>query len=105
MSADIRRRFRFATELRQFAEQVEALELASRIDLEAPIAAKLDLARSMRAQAVEVMKHEDPPEGVATVGRARSAVGNRSGPSCATGRLGRLNSRRPRRVDLSRTTG
>lgn len=70
-----RRRFRYAVELRAFADQVEGLELASRTDPEAPIIAKADLARAMRARAVEIMKTEDPPEGIFTTGRGTSAAG------------------------------
>lgn len=76
MSAVTRRRFDFATEMRAFAAQVDGLELASRTDPEAPIIAKADLARAMRARAAEVMRTDEPSlEGVFCTGRGRSAAG------------------------------
>lgn len=58
----LRRRFDYATELRSFAAEVDALLLASRHDPEAPIVAKVDLAKRMRDRAAEVMRHDDPVE-------------------------------------------
>ena len=58
----LRKRFNYATELREFARQVEALVLADRRDPEAPIVSKVDLAQRMHRRASEVMRHEDPAE-------------------------------------------
>ena len=57
-----RTRFEYATELRRFADKVEALELASNGDPEAPIVAKMTLVQEMRARASEVMKKEETVE-------------------------------------------
>ena len=58
----LRKRFCYATELRAFAREVDALALADRRDPEAPIVTKVDLAKRMRERAAEVMRHEDPAE-------------------------------------------
>lgn len=58
----LRTRFEYATELRAFAREVEALSLADRRDPEAPIVAKVDLAKRMRKRAADVMRHDDPTE-------------------------------------------
>ena len=58
----LRKRFCYATELRAFAREVDALTLADRRDPEAPIVSKVDLAQRMRDRAAEVMRHEDPAE-------------------------------------------
>lgn len=58
----LRKRFCYATELRAFAREVDALALADRRDPEAPIVSKVDLAKRMRERAAEVMRHEDPAE-------------------------------------------
>ncbi|GJD37374.1 hypothetical protein [Methylobacterium aerolatum] len=55
-------RFDYATELRGFAREVEALVLADRRDPEAPIIGKVDLARRMYQRAAEVMRHDDRAE-------------------------------------------
>ncbi|GEP00539.1 hypothetical protein [Methylobacterium haplocladii] len=62
MSAALKRRFEYASELRTYADRVDALELADRKDPERPIVAKIALAQEMRARAAEVMRREDPAE-------------------------------------------
>ncbi|BAQ43986.1 MULTISPECIES: hypothetical protein [Methylobacterium] len=73
----LRRRFDYATELRRFAGEVDALALASRVDPEKPIVDKIALADRMRARANEVMRHEDPTE--RGVFRAGSVFASRGG--------------------------
>ena len=58
----LRKRFDYATELRAYAREVEALALADRRDPEAPIVSKVDLAQRMSRRADEVMRHDDPAE-------------------------------------------
>lgn len=58
----LRKRFDYATELRDFACQVEALALTDRRYPEAPIISKVDLAQRMHRRAAEVMRQDDPTE-------------------------------------------
>ncbi len=73
----LRKRFDYATELREFARQVEALALADRRDPEAPIVSKVDLAQRMHRRAAEVMRHDDPAE--RGTFRAETVFGPRGG--------------------------
>lgn len=73
----LRQRFDYATELRRFAGEVDALLLASRSDPERPILDKVALADRMRARAAEVMRHDDPTE--RGVFRAGSVFASRGG--------------------------
>lgn len=75
----LRRRFDYATELRRFAGEVDALALASRVDPEKPIVDKIALADRMRARAAEVMRHDDPAErGVFRAGSVFPVRGGRA---------------------------
>lgn len=89
----LRQRFDYATELRAFAREVDALLLASRRDPEAPIVAKVDLAKRMRERAAEVMRHDDPIERGAFT--AATVFGKRST------RPVRAETRTPRRVSAA----
>ncbi|WP_066922958.1 hypothetical protein [Methylobacterium sp. CCH5-D2] len=62
MAPPLKRRFDYVAELRAFADQVEALALASNTDPAEPVHAKLDLARAMRRRANEVARRDDPAE-------------------------------------------
>lgn len=59
---DIRKRFAYATELRGYADEVDALVLASNRDPEAPVLAKVDLAQRMRRRANQVMRQDETVE-------------------------------------------
>lgn len=62
MTAALKRRFDYATELRAFAKKVRDLPSVDRRDPERHLIAKSELAGEMDARAAEVMRQDDPAE-------------------------------------------